>query len=40
MLGVWMMNDQGAQVAPVFGGRWTEEKLAILERYLDVVVDL
>ena len=29
------MNDQIAQPAPAFGGRWTEEKLAILERYLD-----
>lgn len=29
------MNDQIAQPAPAFGGRWTEEKLTILERYLD-----
>ena len=29
------MNDRIAQAVPVFGGRWTEEKLDILERYLD-----
>ena len=29
------MNKQPPQAAPAFGGRWTEEKLAILERYLD-----
>ena len=30
-----MTSDQAAQVAPAFGGRWTEKKLAILETYLD-----
>ena len=29
------MNDRPVQPAPAFGGRWTEEKLAILELYLD-----
>ncbi len=29
------MNDRIAQPAPAFGGPWTEEKLVILERYLD-----
>lgn len=29
------MNDQVSQPAPAFGGRWTEEKLTILESYLD-----
>ncbi len=29
------MTDEPARAAPAFGGRWTEEKLAILERYLD-----
>ena len=29
------MNDRPAQPAPAFGGPWTEEKLDILERYLD-----
>lgn len=29
------MIDQTPQPAPAFGGPWTEEKLAILERYLD-----
>ena len=29
------MNDREKKSAPAFGGRWTEEKLVILERYLD-----
>ena len=29
------MNAPIPQAAPAFGGRWTEEKLVILERYLD-----
>ena len=29
------MTDRTPQAAPAFGGPWTEEKLAILERYLD-----
>lgn len=29
------MNDRIALPAPAFGGHWTEEKLNILERYLD-----
>lgn len=29
------MNDRSTQSVPAFGGLWTEEKLTILERYLD-----
>ena len=29
------MTDEPRRAAPAFGGRWTEEKLDILERYLD-----
>lgn len=29
------MNDRVIQLAAAFGGPWTEEKLAILERYFD-----
>ena len=29
------MNERIAQPVPTFGGPWTEEKLVILERYLD-----
>ena len=29
------MSDRIPHGAPAFGGRWTEQKLAILERYLD-----
>ena len=29
------MSDHTTDAAPTFGGRWTEQKLAILERYLD-----